>query len=154
MGKQDYKCDFQVIFERPIQLHLKQNLWKAQNWYCLVFRRHHVDWNCPDGLSCRPMSWRIGVRQVTKKDTFLFIQMVKSQHLNVFFDVFKTLSRDVATVATCVAEALRQDCLEQVCLSFVCFPADFCFWSHYCLPFFFASVFWYNNKKGNQAHEP
>ena len=52
----------------------------------LFFRRHHVDWNCPDGLSCRPMSWRIGVRQVTKKDTFLFIQMVKSQHLNVFFD--------------------------------------------------------------------
>ena len=68
--------------------------------------------------------------------------------------ILQECPRDVATVATCVAEALRQDCLEQVCLSFVCFPADFCFWSHYCLPFFFASVFWYNNKKGNQAHEP
>ena len=50
---------------------------------------------------------KVKYRLFIKEPYFFFIK-------NPFF--FKCF-RDVATVATCVAEALRQDCLEQGCIS-------------------------------------
>ena len=41
--------------------------------------------------------------------------MVKHQYIYIY-SLYVVIARDVATIATCVAEALRQDCLEQVTL--------------------------------------